>query len=218
LRVDVAQAAWRRAALLGDGQTADELVPTLKSLLPEASVFLDDYRSGREPETKRFSAIYCWLHFPGLEPVVDSGTGRRVPLNEQDAYRDNWWCGAALPTAGTSEEEQKRESAPPFDILRGRKFPDFVTQPQRTATQKELAALKSLGSAPNYLCLQVVQWATSHPDDIRIPEALHLAVKATRYGCTDKETGKWSKAAYDLLHKRYPDNSWTKRTPYWFKD
>jgi len=25
--------------------------------------------------------------------------------------------------------------------------------------------------------------------------------KATRYGCTDKETGRWSKAAFDLLHQ-----------------
>jgi hypothetical protein len=64
----------------------------------------------------------------------------------------------------------------------------------------------------------VVAWATRNPSDPRVPEALHLAVNATRYGCTDKQTGKWSKAAYDFLHRRYPNNAWTKRTPYWFKD
>jgi hypothetical protein len=50
-----------------------------------------------------------------------------------------------------------------------------------------------------------------------VPEALHLAVKSTRYGCTDKETGRWSKAAFDLLRRKYPNSTWAKQTPYWFK-
>jgi len=41
-------------------------------------------------------------------------------------------------------------------------------------------------------------------------------VRATRYGCTDKETVNYSKAAFDLLHKRYPNSEWTKKTPYYF--
>ena len=50
------------------------------------------------------------------------------------------------------------------------------------------------------------------------PEALHLAVMTTRYSCTDKDTARWSKAAFDLLHKKYPTSPWAKKTPYWFKD
>jgi hypothetical protein len=49
-----------------------------------------------------------------------------------------------------------------------------------------------------------------------VPEALHIAVTSTRYGCTDKDTGRWSKAAFQLLHKRYPKSEWAKKTPYWF--
>jgi len=60
--------------------------------------------------------------------------------------------------------------------------------------------------------------AQRHPADPRSPEALHLAVKSTRFGCTDKETGKWSKAAFDFLHRHYPTSAWAKKTPYWFKD
>jgi len=95
---------------------------------------------------------------------------------------------------------------------------NFLTATQRAAAAREYAVLASLGAAPNYLCRQVIEFATRHPEDPRVPEALHLAVKTTRYSCTDKQTGKWSKAAYDFLHQHYPGNAWTKQTPYWFKD
>jgi hypothetical protein len=46
-----------------------------------------------------------------------------------------------------------------------------------------------------------------------VPEALHLVVRATRYGEMNTET---SKAAYTLLHNRYRRNPWTSKTPLWF--
>jgi hypothetical protein len=206
LRRDVAQAAWLRAVLLGNHATATTLGPTLKLLIREMSPFIDDYTNTPEPGGKKFSAIYTWLKFPGLEPVIDSGSGRGTPLNEQDSYRDNWWCAAALA-------EQQTDPGGT-----GKTSPNFLTAAQRATAAKEYAVLASFGAAPNYLCRQVIEWATSHPADPRVPEALHLAVKSTRYSCTDKQTGKWSKAAYDFLHQHYPGNTWTKQTPYWFKD
>lgn len=74
-----------------------------------------------------------------------------------------------------------------------------------------------VGTAPNYLCQQAVAWAQADPGDPRVPEALHRAVKATRYGCTDEETGRWSKETFQTLHRQYPDSPWTAKTPYWFK-
>ncbi len=209
LRRDVAQAAWLRAVLLGNHATATALAPTLKLLVPEMSSLLNDYTSMPEPAGKKFSAIYAWLKFPGLEPVVDSGSGRGTPLNEQDSYRDNWWCAAALAEPRTEKDSGGGT---------GKISPNFLTAAQRATAAKEYAVLASFGAAPNYLCRQVIEWATSHPADPRVPEALHLAVKSTRYSCTDKQTGKWSKAAYDFLHQHYPGNTWTKQTPYWFKD
>jgi hypothetical protein len=213
LRRDVAQATWLRAVLLGDPTTATAVVPTLKTMVPELTPFLNEYTSAPDPAAKKFSAIYAWLKFPGLEPVVDSGAGRRTPLNEQDSYRDNWWCSAAMaePESGDSESTKPQPA-------KDKQTPGFLTAAQRASAEKEYAALMSLGAAPNYLCRQVVEWATKHPRDPRVPEALHLAVKSTRYSCTDKQTGKWSKAAYDFLHAHYPGNAWTKQTPYWYKD
>ena len=218
LRRDLAQAAWLRAVLLGDNKTAEELVPTLKTLVPEFSSFLDDFAVTTQPDAKKFSAIYAWLRFPGLEPVIDVGIGRRIPLGQQDTYRDNWWCGSAFPTApvGPSDEEKNLPQA--FTAPQQEQAPAFLTDAQRTAAAREHSALIALGAAPNYLCQQVVQWVTKNPNDPRAAEALHLAVNTTRHGCTDKATGRWSKAAFDLLHRKYPNSIWARKTPYWFKD
>jgi hypothetical protein len=82
---------------------------------------------------------------------------------------------------------------------------------------RELAALAGRGSAPTDLAREAVAFARRAPADPRAPEALHLAVRATRYGCVDDETGRFSKAAFDLLHRRYGRTDWARRTPYWFR-
>jgi hypothetical protein len=214
LRLDMAQAAWLRSVLLNDHATATALVPKLEALVPAMAPFLKDYAAAREPDAKKFAAIYAWLKFPGLEPVVDAGPGRGT-LEEQDSYRDNWWCSAAaLSTETPAGEEKTLGSGIPAEKM----SPSFLTTAQRAGAEREYTTLASFGAAPNYLCRQAIEWATKHPSDPRAPEALHLAVKTTRYGCTDKQTGRWSKAAHDFLHKNYPGNEWTKKTPYWFKE
>jgi hypothetical protein len=216
LRHDLAQAVWIRAVLLGDFHTADELVPILKVLVPSLSGPLTDFSSLTDPDSKRFSAIYTWLKFPGIEPVVDMGIGRDSPLNQQDSYRDNWWCGAAFeaPTETAIEEDEEIASFTKSTVA----SPLFLNEAQRQTGAKEWKTLSTFGATPNYLSKQVIQWVTKNPSDKRAPEALHLAVNSTRYGCTDKDTGRWSKAAFDLLHRKYPNTTWAKKTKYWFKE
>ncbi len=214
LRQDLAQAAWLRAVLLGDNKTADELVPMLKNLAPSLSSHLDSFLKTTKPDAKKFTALYIWLKFPGLEPIVDTGIGRGLALNEQDSYRDNWWCSAAYQTQTPDDDDDGAQSF----TSSGLKAPIFLTASQLAIATRETATLNSLGPAPNYLSRQVIQWATKNPTDPRVPEALHRAVHSTRYGCTDKETGRWSKAAFDLLHRKYPNTTWAKKTKYWFKE
>ena len=215
LRRDLAQAAWLRAAILGDTKTADELVPVLSSLVPELASLLNDYLSATTPEAKKSSAIYAWLKFPGLEPVVDIGVGRDAPLNKQDSLRDNWWCGASLNAIPDADAEH---TGPMSFTALTEQPPLFLSAAQQAAGKREWKTLTTLGAAPNYIAQQVIQWATKSPADERVPEALHLAVTTTRYGCTDDQTGRWSKAAFDLLHRKYPNTTWAKKTKYWFKE
>ena len=213
-RRDLAQATWLRAALLGDTTTADELAPILAKLVPEAAALLNKYVATTQAGEKKFAAIYAWLKIPGFEPVVDAGLGREEPLHKQDVYRDNWWCGSSFVPA-TDEENREvvqftaTTTAPP---------PRFLSPAEASQGEREWQSLRALGTAPNYIAREVIQWANGHPTDTRVPEALHLAVKTTRYGCTDKETVRWSKAAFDVLHRKYPNSTWAKKTPYWFKD
>ena len=216
LRRDIAQAVWLRAAILGDMKTADELVPVVSALVPELATLLNEYLSATTPSAKEAAAIYAWLKFPGLEPVVDMGVGRRTPLNQQDSYRDNWWCGAAFTATPTEQREEETK------VL---SFTAHSTQPllflsaaEQASAAREHKARLALGAAPNYISQQVIQWANRTPADPRVPEALHLAVQTTRYGCTDEQTGRWSKAAYDLLHRKYPNTTWAKKTKYWFNN
>ena len=213
LRRDLAQAVWLRAAMLGDTKTADEFVPVLSALVPELAPLLNEYLTATTPQAKKASAIYAWLKFPGLEPVVDLGIGRRTPLNQQDSYRDNWWCGAAFyPTEGDNESEVIAFTGRSTHPLL------FLSAAEKAAGEREWNTLVPKGAAPNYISQQVVQWATRTPDDPRVPEALHLAVTTTRFGCTDENTGRASKAAFDLLHRKYPNSPWAKKTKYWFNN
>jgi hypothetical protein len=62
---------------------------------------------------------------------------------------------------------------------------------------------------------RAVLWAKAHPDDSRVPEALHLAVRTTRY-TNGAHTTTFPKQAFVLLHTRYPKSPWTAATPYWY--
>lgn len=82
--------------------------------------------------------------------------------------------------------------------------------------EKERAKISAIGAAPLYFAPVVLDWAKAHPDDPRVPEALHDFVRATRFGCVDKSIGPYSRRAFDLLHRKYPQSEWAKQTPYWF--
>ena len=214
LRRDVAQAAFVRAALIGDPETATQAAVLLQDMYPELKEFLGSYQRAATPEAKRFAAAFLSLKFPGLRPYVSAGIGRTTPLNEIDSYRDNWWCTEppvpqSVPAAEGEDGEGKSKPKPITP-------PNFL-RPSQGLGSRQFAALQAVGAAPNYLCRIAIEWTEKNPTDLRSPEALHLAVRSTRYGCTDKETGRWSKAAYDLLHQRYPNTTWAKNTKYWFK-
>lgn len=213
LRRDVSQASFMRAALLDDRESAMALVKSLGETYPETKSFLATYQSATTPEARRFSAAFLSLKFPGLRPYVSAGIGRRTEVNQIDSYRDNYWCAeppTSISNAGWQGDEEDKPKASPVAP------PEFLRSSQPSAS-RQAAALQALGTGPNYLCRIAIEWGEKNPADARSPEALHLAVRSTRYGCTDKETGRWSKAAYDLLHRRYPNTTWARNTKYWFK-
>jgi hypothetical protein len=216
LRRDVAQATFMRAAMLDQAVTANKAATALATLTPELRDLLTDYQRAATPDARRFAVAYLALKYPGLRPFVSIGLGRTTALSDVDEYRDNWWCAEPPSTSKIDyyegdENEQKEASA-----KKSIPAPQFLKRSQAEGAG-QAAALEALGSGPNYLAQIVIGWANKNATDKRVPEALHLAVKSTRFGCTDKDTGRWSKAAFDLLHRKYPTTSWAKETKYWFK-
>ncbi|HYV25363.1 MAG TPA: hypothetical protein VE969_09015 [Pyrinomonadaceae bacterium] len=211
LKRDVAQAAFMRAALIDDRESALQAAPILEGFYPELKEFLAAYQRAPTPDARRFSTAFMALKFPGLRPFVSTGVGRMSTVSEMDSYRDNYWCAEPPPALGGAPSED--ESTKPKPVT----APEFLKASQTTAA-RQFATLQALGTAPNFLCQTAIDWTEKNPNDPRSPEALHLAVRSTRYGCTDKETGRLSKAAFDLLHRRYPNTKWANATKYWFKD
>jgi hypothetical protein len=160
---------------------------------------MTEVRTAADPGERRFAAIFLMLRTPGLQPLIRSGFGRTEKVASIGNYRDNWWT----LLVGPAER--------PVNAL-------FLSAKQREQGQSEAEQLKiAAENGVNFLSAEAVRWVRAHPSDPRGAEALARAVKATRYGTTDLETGKYSKAAFDLLKSTYKGTSWERQTPYWFK-
>lgn len=208
LRANIALAGWTKAAVLDDSVNALTFAGILGNLRPELQPLLAEYSAASAAPARKSIAVYLMLKFPATDPYIRTGTPRSTPAEEIDSYRDNWWCASDLSYNPDAETPAATVAPPQFA---------FLTAPQKQAAANENARLKALGTAPNYLCQQAIAWSDRDPNNPRVPEALALAVKATRYGCTDQETGKNSKAAFDVLKKRYPNTTWAQMTKYWYK-
>ena len=85
------------------------------------------------------------------------------------------------------------------------------------ASRAEQQGLAGIDCAPKRLAEGAVRWASAPLRDPGQDEALALAVRATRYGCQRQGGhGAYSKAAFALLRRRFPQSPAAKRTPYWF--
>jgi hypothetical protein len=100
----------------------------------------------------------------------------------------------------------------------------FCNHLQQAAAEAEYGRMRSLPCAPVYLGRRVIDYARANPTDADVPEALALTVRATRYACTEwggnpdnaKQNSAISKAAFQLLHSKYPNSPWTAKTRYYY--
>lgn len=74
----------------------------------------------------------------------------------------------------------------------------------------------TLPTATEFFAPAVMARAQANPDDSSLPHTLHRLVFATRHAC-DSGPGEVSRAAFELLHRRYPDSEWAEKTPYWYR-
>jgi hypothetical protein len=206
LRRELARSTWTRATVLGNMAAAEQLQPVIEQLDKPLWTTMEPFRSAKTNEQKRFAAAFVTLQNPGLSPYVRTGLLRSATLGEIDNFRDNWWC-EPLQDGGGRIRADRDPSVP---------TPAFLSVTEVAELKDETARLADVAVAPNILAAEVLGFAKLHPDDERVPEALHLVVRSTRYGCTDAETTKWSEKSFRLLHEHYPKSEWTLKTKYYY--
>jgi len=161
------------------------------------------------------------LHFPGMRPYVNAGVARTTRMEKIDNYRDNWWCGDVgaeidkvnYEKDGTTSWRTGRKAAVPEAVPAA---PPFLSLEQQKAGESQWQELAAAGAGSSYLTRETLAWAKANPHDPRLPEALHLAVRSTHYGCDGPEFSRLSHQAFTLLHERYPNSKWAKATPFWY--
>jgi hypothetical protein len=223
LRVDIMRAAWVRAVILRNRPAARAVAERMHQADPELSADMRAYLAERDPAAADFLAVFLMLRAPGLEPTLRDGLSRSIPVLKLDQFRDNWW---ELPNRYSNAPEDGQHPTPYdlssqalYDLYPDGNFgpSDFLPKDQRASGEAEWKQLTGRAdAAANYLCPIVFAWAHAHPQDPRVPQALHLAVNATHYGPNDETTSTYSKQAFDLLHRRYPNSEWTKKTKFWY--
>jgi hypothetical protein len=218
LRSGIATAAWVRAVLLDNDALALDLAPLVHTLTPGLS--FTGYVGAADKDARKFEALYLMLKNPGLRPFIETGFGRLTPIAKIDDLRDNWWC--SFGTKGEDYQNNyyrsRAQFSTPLVMLYGNSKPEatFLAQADRMQADSEWKALKGIAAAPTFLSEQAVNYLKTHPAEPRAPEALALAVRSTRYGCGDAGTSKQSQAAFRLLHSRYANSEWAKKTKYYY--
>ena len=232
LRHALLTATWARSAVLGNSAQARALGPQLGQEFPELVKYVSEYNSSPDDSSREFAAVFAMLHFPGVRPYVNAGVLREAPLAKIDDFRDNWWgedvggrpgtqnfakgCGAWREWRERITAAGSGQAGPPAKTLNP-DWPSFLSSKERNAADSDWNRLQNLGPAPNYFGRVVLAWAKAHREDPRVPEALHLVVRSSRYGCNNRETGLFSRQAFELLHRRYPNSEWANKTTHWFE-
>lgn len=197
LQLRVAQSGWFRAVMLGRFTEARQLLTRVVELNPRARAAAQDFLTATDAEQQRFAALFLYLKAPGLAAEL------RPPWVENE--------NLAMPHVS-------HQCPLPSAAAAAGPAPEFLTADDRSAASAES---KALTAAQPWVATEslraVLAWAARHPDDGRVPEALHRAVLMSRYGCKDEETGMYSKRAFELLHAKYGRSVWAAETKYWFR-
>ena len=205
-------AVWTRAVLLGNEPIAREFASLASRYAKEYAPLMTNYTNAATPADREAAALLVILNNPVIQPYVPVGFGREnSPPTSIDSIRGNWWCAESQTDADNARYDH-------YGFVYPEVYPNFLTAEQTATAAREQKQIQTSGNSATYLARRAVEFAKRNPTQTQTPEILHLAVRSTRYGCTDANTLQYSKAAFDILHKQFPKSPWTAKTPYYFGD
>jgi hypothetical protein len=188
-----------RALILGDEATALSLLDPLAKGRKTTEQLYVRYRNARPGDERKLAGALLLVNTPEFNPKVVDAYG---------ASRD-WGCGSGV----------KPDEAPP-----PAQPPRFLTSEQLAAAAQEQQALLKLPLRSEFMAPPLLAWAKTKPADDEAPKALHFLVASTRLECPygtareekDQARARYSKEAFQLLHKNWPGSTWAKATKYHF--
>ena len=210
LKKFLVSAVWTRAFLLGNEPIEREFTPLMTRYAKEYAPLFSKYANAADPTDREAAAMLLILSYPTIQPYIPVGYGREnSPPDSIDSIRGNWWCAE-------NEIDKDESSYNRYEFHYPNSYPNFLTATQSADALRESKQIAASGNSATFLARRAVEFANKNPTHSQTPEILHLAVRATRYGCTDAETLKYSKQAFTILHQKYPKSPWTAKTPYFF--
>ncbi|HEX8514186.1 MAG TPA: hypothetical protein VF688_13885, partial [Allosphingosinicella sp.] len=236
-RARFARVAWSRLYAMGR-RVPDGLDRLMRRLNPEITAGWTS-RAGRGARPGDRRLLLDVLRSPGLNILITThqrepeSSDRGEGLTRIDTHQhsdNNWWCAwqigrhsAKLDELfyqqffGKPDEYFRRDRDDALEVAGARPTLEPLLASSyfwnaRGASEQE--RLSKIECAPRLLAGRALAWTGRSAGQ---DEALALAVRATRYGCQRQGGhGPHSKAAFTLLHERFPKSAAAKRTRYWF--
>ena len=205
--------AWTRAFALSDWALLDKMTPRLRSAYPAYAPFLDRVTQATSPKWKERWAAHLLLSFEGFN----------VSFERFSWASRKYWCALDTHNVGIRANDWLIE----FWTWRNLRVLEAPFTPAtffKLADHQELTALSRIPPGAKRLTEIALDWAreTTWLErklgwDGPVAEMLHLAVQATKVGCSMIEGhSRYSRQAFVTLHRLYPGSTWAKRTKYWY--
>ncbi|MCA0434076.1 MAG: hypothetical protein LCH46_12530 [Proteobacteria bacterium] len=241
----LARTAWTRDYARGrparnaDTQQMLDLNPEIKAALDKVKADYPKLRADRQwlltiLRNPRFGIL---LNTPDWSDPLEAKRENFAEIDAYDHNDKNWWCplqtdrytgairrsfdeDAGLSSLTIYPQKELLPLLEPDALKASNKARDALLKAHpivKSAEFNELRDMARAPSAPKKLSDLAIRWGKAVNRDDGAAEALALAVRTTRYGCSwAGGHGKYSQAAQGLLKNKFGQTSWAASTPYWF--
>ncbi len=211
-RQALAKVIFVRAQLLGKTNDALNRAKLLSTLDKANQNLYQKFLKAKTKSQRDFIASFLMLKNDDFNPVLSN-------FSSTLAGYGFWWSSYDLQSLHMPNFKSENDNiANPNKIDYPSLIipPLFLSKAQIASGIKENQELTKANAASVYLPNIVINYAKTNPKDPYVPQALHLAVRCTHLGDRSKDSSALSKKAFQLLYREFPQNIWTKKTPYYY--
>ncbi|MFL6660170.1 MAG: hypothetical protein ACJ8GW_18945 [Massilia sp.] len=197
-KANLQEIIFTRALIYNDETSALELLDTMARSRKTTAHLYARYKAAKPGAERRLAGMLILVNTPEFNPSVIG----------KDGVSKYWGCklGGSEGTSGNQEP------------------PRYLSAASLADAEKEQQQLLNLPLRTEFIAPVLLEWAGKKQKDEEAPKALHFLVASTRMECPygtakpEKEQlrARYSRQAFDILHKVYPNSSWTADTKYFF--